>query len=52
MRMMNFCKLLFAVLLFFFATFKLSFRHSFYHVFLIKNGVCADLCDSKAEMKV
>ena len=34
MRMMNFCKLPFAVLLFLFATFKLFFRHSFYHFFL------------------
>ena len=58
MRMMNFCKLPFAVLLFLLATFKLFFRHSFYHFFLcvlknkIKNGIHADLCDSKAEMKV
>ena len=34
MRMMNFCKFPFAVLLFLFATFKLFFRHSFYHFFV------------------
>ena len=36
MRMMNFCKLLFAVLLFLYATFKLFLRHPFNTFFFAK----------------
>ena len=56
MRMMNFCKLLFAVLLFFrhfWAVFQTLLLPLFsLHKNKIKNGIHAHLSDSKAEMKV
>ena len=56
MKMMNFCKLLFAVLLFLFATFKLFFRHSFTTFFWrknkLKNGIWhADYLTRKLKWK-
>ena len=58
MKMMNFCKLLIAVLLFLFTTFELFFGHSFtkfYHFFLpknkIKNGTLHVDYDSKLKWK-
>ena len=56
MKLMNFCKLLFAVLLFLFATLELFFRHSF-TTFLFaeeqdkKRYFTCWLCDSKLKWK-